>query len=236
MDGEGRPTRVFLQPGGDQPDDAGMPFVAGCHDDCRPGAAGQLRIGFGAGLGEHGLLHGLAFAIQPVQRFGDCLRLDRIVARKQPAAERRVADAAAGIDARTEQKAEMKGADRLANARGAYKGRDAGILHMADGDQPLHDIGAVDAGQRHDVANGGKRDEVEQGQEIEPRQVGRALTQDRRAAHKREKHHPRRAQMPLPRQIVLAVGIDHRNGSRQRRRRPDDGRARRHRRRIHLRP
>ena len=82
-----------------------------------PGAAGELGVGLGAGLGQHLLLHRLALAVEAVEGFGDTLGLGRILRRQQPAAQRRVADAAAGVDARPEQEGEMKGVERLADPR-----------------------------------------------------------------------------------------------------------------------
>ena len=94
---------MFLQPRGEQADDARMPVLAGGHDDRRAGAAGKLGVGLGARLGEHVLLHRLPLLVQPVERLGDLPGLDRIVGREQPAAECCVADAPAGIDARADQ-------------------------------------------------------------------------------------------------------------------------------------
>ena len=54
----------------------------------------------------------LAFAIEPVEFFGDRLGFQRIGQRQEPGAERGVADPASGIDARTDQKAEMIGVGR----------------------------------------------------------------------------------------------------------------------------
>ena len=109
----------------------GCHVVAGRHDDRRAGAAGKLRIGLGARLGEHFLLHRLPLLVQAVERLGDLLRLDRIVGRQQPAAQRRIADAAAGIDARADQEGQMEGVDRLADARDARQRRQSGILLLA---------------------------------------------------------------------------------------------------------
>ena len=126
-DGEGRAARMFLQPRGEQADDAGMPVLAGGHDDRRTSAAGKLGIGLGARLGQHALLHRLPLLVQPVERLGDLSGLDRIVGREQPAAERGVADAPAGIDARADQEGEMEGVDRLADARDARQRREPGV-------------------------------------------------------------------------------------------------------------
>ena len=154
-----------------QPDDAGMPFLAGGDDDRRPCPAGEFGVGFGAGLGQHLLLHRLALLVEAVERLGDLAGLDRIVGGEQPAAERGVADAPAGIDARADQEGEMEGVDRLADARDARQRRNAGVLLLADGEQSLDHEGPVDAGQRHHVADRRRA------------RRGRAATGDPAAAH-----------------------------------------------------
>ena len=116
------------------------PTMPGCHLSLavtmigRAVAGGELGIGFGARLGQHLLLHRLAFLVEPVERLGDLAGLDRIVGRQQPAAERGVADAAAGIDARPDQEGEMEGVDRLADARRRAPARRA--RHSAAGGSP----------------------------------------------------------------------------------------------------
>ena len=99
--------------------------------DGGPGAAGKFGVGLGARLGEHFLLHRLPLLVQPVERLGDGAGLDRIVGRQQPAAQRCIADAPAGIDARADQEAEMKGADRLADARDPRQRGQADIALLA---------------------------------------------------------------------------------------------------------
>ncbi len=59
------------------------------------------------GLPHRLLLDGLAFAVQPVELGRDAGRLARVGGRQQPRAKAGVADAAAGIDAGTEEEAEM---------------------------------------------------------------------------------------------------------------------------------
>ena len=172
-DGEGRPPRMILQPRGEQPDNAGVPFVAGRDDDRRAGADGKLDVGLGTRLGEHVLLHRLALLVEAIERLGDRAGFDRIVGRKQPAAQRGVADPPAGIDARSDQEGEMEGVDRLADARDARQRRKPGILLLADRQQALDHEGAVDAGQRHHVADRRQRDEIEVAEQVGRRLAGR---------------------------------------------------------------
>ena len=183
----------------------GCHFVAGRDDDRRAGAAGKLRVGLGARLGQHLLLHRLPLLVQPVERLGDLPGLDRIVGRQQPAAERGVADAAAGIDARTDQEGQVEGVDRLADARRARQRREPGVPLLADRQQALDDEGAVDAGQRHDVADRRQRDEVEHRRADRAARHRTLGAQHPRRLHQRQEHDAGRAEMALPGKIVLAV-------------------------------
>ena len=70
--------------------------------DGRTRAAGELGVGLGAGLGEHLLLHRLALLVEPVERLGDRSASTGSSVAKQPAAQRRIADAPAGVDARAD--------------------------------------------------------------------------------------------------------------------------------------
>ena len=191
----------------DQADDAGVPFVAGGDDDGRPVADGEFVIGLGARLGQHLLLHRLALLVQPVERLGDAAGLDRIVGRQQPAAERGIADAAAGIDARTDQEAEMEGVDRLADARAARQRGKAGILLPADRQQPLHDEGAVDAGERHDVADRRQRHEIEQAEQIGRVGSGRAARSSRTVCTRARKVTPAAHRWPWPERSSSRFGL-----------------------------
>ena len=166
--------------------------------------------------GQHFLLHRLPLLVQPVERLGDGAGLDRIVGGQQPAAKRGVADAPAGIDARADQEGEVKGADRLADARDPRQRRQPFILLLATPLQALDHEGAVDAGQRHHVADGGQRHQVEQRQ-ADPAVLHRqAAAQDLRRLHQGEEDDAGGAKMALAGKVVLAVGVDDRGRRRQR--------------------
>ena len=72
---------------------------------------------------------------------------------QQARAERGVADAAAGIDARAEQKAEMPALRRLVEPRDIEQRGEARPLARAHAPQALAHEGAVEAGQRHHVGD-----------------------------------------------------------------------------------
>ena len=90
----------------------------------------------------------------------------RIVLGQRHRAERRVADTSARIDARPDQEGQVKGIDGFADARHPGERRDAGIAEPACHHQALDDEGAVDTGQRNDVAYGRHSDEIEPSQQI----------------------------------------------------------------------
>lgn len=102
-----------------------------------------------------------------VQPLRDHLGLRGIIYRQQSAAERRIADAAAGIDARPDQETEMIGCDRSAEPGLLEQRSKTCIVHVARGNQPFDHIGAVEALQRHHITYGGKRNDIEKGQQIE---------------------------------------------------------------------
>ena len=81
---------------------------------------------------------------------------------QQPHAEIGAADAAAGIDARPEQKAEMPGLRRAGEPRHIHQAHMPGALAPAQRDEALGDEGAVEPDQRHHVGDGAERDDVEE--------------------------------------------------------------------------
>ena len=110
----------------------------------------------------------------------------------------------------------MEDVDRLADPRDAGERRKPGILLLADRQQALDDEGAVDAGQRHDVADRGKCCEVEIAEQVGRRPAGAAFAQLPDHLHQREESHAGGAKVALAGQVVLAIGIDDGNGVRQR--------------------
>ena len=99
-DGESRTPRPLLQPRRDQPDDAGMPVVAGGDQHRRSGPGGKLDHRLGLRLFQHDGFHRLAFLVQPVEFLGNAHRFVRIVERQQPCAKPGIADPPARIDPR----------------------------------------------------------------------------------------------------------------------------------------
>ncbi len=156
----GRPKH-FLQPRGDQADDARLPvFAAGQHAGALFRRA-QAFVSLAQGLFEHVLFQRLAFAIELVQFGCDHAGLDLVTHQHQPCAERRVADASAGVDPRPEQKAEMIGPRRPVQPGDVGQRAQADAAARAHHLQTLDDKGAVEAGQRRDIGHRRQGDEVE---------------------------------------------------------------------------
>lgn len=166
-DGESRAAETVLQARGEQADNAGMPVFPRGDDNARTRAVTIFEQSLRFRFREHRRFHGLSLAIQLVQPLRDHLGLRGIIYRQQSAAERRIADAAAGIDARPDQETEMIGCDRSAEPGLLEQRSKTCIVHVARGNQPFDHIGAVEALQRHHITYGGKRNDIEKGQQIE---------------------------------------------------------------------
>ena len=169
----------------------------------------------------------LALAVEAVELGGDARRLDRIVA--PAAAARRVgaADAAAGIDARPEQEAEMTGLRRPVEPRHIHQRGQADMLAPAHRDQPLGDEGAVEtlaAAPRRRRCRA-RRDRAAKQVGLRPR-VAPEAAPAQLAVHRdhRHEHQPDGGEMAEPGQIVEPVRIDHGERGRQLSRRPGDDR------------
>ena len=108
----------------------------------------------------------LALAVEPVELGGDARGFARVLLQQQPHAEIGAADAAAGIDARAEQEAEMPGLRRAGQPRDVHQRGQAEMLAPPQRDQALGDEGAVEALERHHVGDRAERDQIEHRQQI----------------------------------------------------------------------
>ncbi len=213
---EGRPLEALLQSRRDQANDAARPALARHHH--RRAALFEAERGkrLGFGLGERRQLDLLAGAVETVEFGGDVMRLRLVTCRQQAHAERRVADAAAGVDARPDQKTEMIGARRAVGAGDVEQRGEARASALAHRLKAARDEGAIEADERHDVGDGRERDEIEPSEEVGRDPAGKeaAVAQ---SAVQRDKAHvddAGGAEMSQTREIVLTVGID--NGERVR--------------------
>ena len=165
-DRKGRPVEALLQPRREQPDHARMPVRRRRHHHRALLLDAERGLRLGLGLRQHRDLHGAALAVEPVELGGDPPGLDRIVGAKQQRAEIGAADAAAGVDARPEQEAEMKRLRRAGQPRHVHQRGEADVVAAAHRQQSLGDEGAVEALQRHHVGDGAERDDVEPAEQV----------------------------------------------------------------------
>ena len=138
--------------------------------------------------------------------------LDRIVGAKQQRAEIGAADAAAGIDARAEQEAEVKRLRRAGQPRHIHQRGEPDVVAPSQRHQSLGDEGAVEALERHHIGDRAERDDDRAASRSGS---GRASLQKPRAAQHavdrdhRHEHQADRGEMAEPGQIVEPVRIDH---------------------------
>src|SRR5262245_39018264 len=102
-----RTTEFFLQTRCDKPDHAGMPALGRRNDDRSLVLSAERRHRFGLRLRHGRNLDRLALAVEPVELGGEPSRLDLVLMQKEINAERCAANAAAGIDAWTEQESQV---------------------------------------------------------------------------------------------------------------------------------
>ena len=183
-----------------------MPSGGGGHQDRLVRIQGQGAIHLGLGF-ENGLrLDALAFAVEEIEFGGDAVRLGLIGAGEKGGTEPRMADAPTGIDARTEEIAEVPGFRWLAQGCRIEQGGEADPTPAAHYFQSLDDEGAVEAGQWHHVGHRRQRHQIqgfgEIGQIIPPSPPQAAVE-----SHESEEDDPRRAEVAQARHIVETVGI-----------------------------
>ena len=115
----------------------------------------------------------------------------------------------------------MIGRGRLADAGDIGQRGDAGIAAARQDLEPLRDQRAVDAGQRHHVADGPEGDQVEPRREVGLRAAGVAAAVAQGAVDRdhQQEGDADRGELLVRGGVVEAVGIDDGVGRRQRRRR-----------------
>ena len=209
----GRPKRSFRRA-------ATRPTMPGCHsaerghdERARPGSPSSSAQGLRLGVLDRRLLDRLALAVEAVELGGEARGECGSSRQEQPRSQRRVADPPAGIDPRPERdsrdasiRARPRGRRRRAAPRARPGRRDA---HHRE---PLAHEGAVEAGERHHVRDGGERHEVEAREEVGLGPAGpeAARAQDPVERHQGQEHDARRAEMPEAGEVVLPVRIDDR--------------------------
>ena len=217
-DGESRPLEALLQARRHQADDARMPPGCGGDDDGAALLDAQRRRCLGFRRGERRLLERPALAVEAVEFRGELRRFRDILRQQQPRAEIGAADAAARVDARPEQKAEVPGLGRTGEARDIHERGEPDALAPAHGDQALGDEGAVEPFETRHVGDGAERDQIEQAKQVGLRPCGRpeaACAQRPVGRDQHEEHEAGGGEITEARQIVEPVGIDDRERGRQ---------------------
>ena len=190
-------------------DHPGMPCVAGEHEAGRVRAT--LLLHLRQRLLEHLLVERLALGVEHLEARCDGGRFLRIVGEQQPQAFHRLADAAGGVEPRTDDEAHLPGAEFLAQELGGAEQRtEPGPPRVGHEPQAMPHDDAVLAHKRYDVGHRGERDQVEQ--------VQREVFRQAEARCQRADHHPRdarAAEHAQPRLVVLALRIDHGGGGRK---------------------
>ncbi len=162
---------------GDQADQTFVPILGA---ETEEGIRGQLIesvVSEGKGFFQHVRFDRLPLGVQLLELARDDARLDVVVAGKEPRAKIGRTDSAAGIDAGAENKAERIARRRLVEPGGIGQCAQTGVLAEAQHFQPLRDQSAIQPFQRHHIADGGERHEIEQAEQIGLGSIGvEALT------------------------------------------------------------
>ena len=150
-------------------------------------------------------------AIVPVEFERETIGLRGIVGGKQARTEVAAPDASAGIDARTENEAQMKGRKRRRGGSEPRQSGEARPFEPFELAQALAHKGAVDAGKRHHIGDRGERDEIELVEKVrlvDPVAFEPALsTQGSLHRDKKQECEPRGADIGDARAIVGPVRI-----------------------------
>ncbi len=215
-DGEGRALEALAQPCRDQPDNAGVPVGRGEDEHGRPVAAADLGFGGArsppppprSSMRWRSVLSSLSWAAM-------IMRLLLVVEREQARAECGIADAAAGIDARADEEAEMIGVERPGEPRRQRQGADAACWSRY---APISRPRATKARLR--PVSGTTSQTVAERDEVDHRhQVGQpavpALAQQAVDGHQHHEGDTGGAEVAEAGDVVGPVGVHQRAGGRQ---------------------
>ena len=143
-----------------------MPAIGGGHDDGALLLDTERSHGLGLGLRQGGEFDRLTFAVESIELGRETRAFGHIVLHEQIYPEGRSADAASGIDARSQEEAEMPRLGRAAEARDIHQGGEPGIVAAAQRQQTLGDESAVETLERHHVGDRSERHQIEEPEEV----------------------------------------------------------------------
>ncbi len=133
-----------------------------------------------------------------------------IVGRQEAHAEVGLAEAPAGIDAGPQREAELPAVAQLGHPGGPGERSQARRLAPPGDLQALADEGAVEALERHHIAHGGERHEVEPAQKIGHPPALAPAAQLASGGDEEKKGDPDRGQVAYRARLVEPVRVDHR--------------------------
>ncbi len=165
-DGESGPSEPLLQSRGDEADDARVPAIGGGHDDGALLLDTERGHGLGLGLRQGGEFDRLTFAVESIELGREARAFGRIVLHEQIHPEGCSADAASGIDARSQEEAEMPRLGRAAEPGDIHQGGEPGIVAAAQRQQTLGDESAVETLEWHHVGDRSERHQIEEPEEV----------------------------------------------------------------------
>ena len=195
-----------------------MPMTPGCQ---RPswartrGADRRLAVGCRLdlldGLLQHRRLDLLALAVERVQADGDRRRLVLVLGGQQARTQAGLADPAAGVDARPEDEAQVIDPRRLLQPGHVAERPEPHVAALLHHRKPLAHEGAIDAGERHHVADGAERHQVEPLQEVglRPLAIPARLAQAPVEPDDEEEGHAHGGELAVRAVVVQPVGVDH---------------------------
>ena len=165
-DGEGRTPEFLLQSRGNEAEHAWVPALGRGDDHRGMVLDAECRPRFRLGLLQSRVLDDLPLGIEAVELGGDHRRLGGILLEQEARAEVGPADAAAGIDARPQEKAEMPGLGGTGKPRHVHQRGEPRAFAAAHRQQALCHEGAVEPLEPGDVGHRAQRDQIEQRQEL----------------------------------------------------------------------
>ena len=173
--------------------------------------AAACRLDLLDGLLQHRLLDGLALAVERIEMLGDLPCLVVILGGQQARAQAGFAHPAACVHARAQDEAQVIDPRRLLQAGDVAERPEPHIAALAHHREPLAHEGAVDAGERHHVADGAERHQIEPLQEVRlfPVAVPARLAQVPVEPDHEEKGHAHGGELAVRALVIQPVGVDH---------------------------